>query len=97
MKGGTTFQFVTDGIGAALERATASARGRDVRLGGGVSTVRQYLDARLVDEMHLAISPVILGKGEALLSGIDLRAQGFAVTQHVATPRATHVVLTKPR
>ena len=95
MKGGTTFHFVTDGIGAALKRAKASARGRDIRLGGGVSTIRQYLEARLVDEMHLALSPVILGKGEHLLGGLDLRALGFAVTQHVATPSAMHVVLTR--
>jgi dihydrofolate reductase len=95
MKGGTTFYFVTDGIEAALARATEAAGGKDVRLGGGVSTIRQYLQAGLVDEMHLAISPVLLGSGEALLAGIDLPALGFKVTEHVATQAATHVVLRK--
>ena len=95
MKGGTTFHFVTDGIEAALARARAAAGGKDVRLGGGVSTVRQYLQAGLVDEMHLAISPVLLGSGEALLAGIDLPALGFKVAEHVATQAATHVVLKK--
>ncbi len=95
MKGGTTFHFVTDGIEAALARARAAAGGKDVRLGGGVSTVRQYLQAGLVDEMHLAISPVLLGSGEALLAGIDLPALGFKVAAHVATQAATHVVLKK--
>lgn len=95
MKGGTTFYFVTDGIEAALARARAAAGGKDVRLGGGVSTVRQYLQAGLVDEMHLAISPVLLGSGEALLAGIDLPALGFKVAAHVATQAATHVVLKK--
>jgi dihydrofolate reductase len=95
MKGGTTFYFVTDGIEAALERARAAAGGKDIRLGGGVSTIRQYLQAGLVDEMHLAISPVLLGKGEALLAGIDLPAFGFTCTEHVPTAAATHVVLTK--
>jgi dihydrofolate reductase len=95
MKGGTTFYFVTDGIEAALERARAAAGGKDIRLGGGVSTIRQYLQAGLVDEMHLAISPVLLGKGEALLAGIDLPALGFTCTEHVPTAAATHVVLTK--
>jgi dihydrofolate reductase len=95
MKGGTTFHFVTDGIEAALARAREAAGGKDVRLGGGVSTIRQYLQAGLVDDMHLAISPVLLGRGEALLAGIDLPALGFRVTEHVATASATHVVLTK--
>ena len=95
MKGGTTFYFVTDGIEAALARARAAAGGKDVRLGGGVSTVRQYLQAGLVDEMHLTISPVLLGSGEALLAGIDLPALGFKVAEHVATQAATHVVLKK--
>ena len=93
MKGGTTFHFVTDGIEAALERARAAAGGKDIRVGGGVSTIRQYLQAGLMDEMHLAISPVLLGKGEALLAGIDLPALGFTCTQHVPTAAATHVVL----
>ena len=96
MEGGTTFHFVTDGIRATLDRARAAAGGRDVRIGGGVATVREYLNADLIDELHLAISPVLLGRGEALLAGIDLPALGFAVTRHVASPAATHVVLTKP-
>jgi dihydrofolate reductase len=95
MKGGTTFYFVTDGIEAALERARAAAGGKDVRLGGGVSTIRQYLQAGLVDEMHLAISPVLLGSGEALLAGIDLPKLGFTCTEHVPTRAATHVVLSR--
>jgi len=95
MKGGTTFHFVTEGIAAALARAQEAAGGKDVRLGGGVSTIRQYLQAGLVDEMHLAISPVLLGSGEALLAGIDLPALGFKVTEHVPTPAATHVVLAR--
>ena len=95
MEGGTTFHFVTDGIEAALDRAREAAAGRDVRIGGGVSTVRQYLNAGLIDEMHLAIAPVLLGRGEALLAGIDLPALGFACTRHVASPHATHVVLTR--
>lgn len=95
MKGGTTFHFVTDGIHAALERAQASAGGRDVRLGGGTATLRQYLHARLIDEMHFAISPVLLGSGEHLLGGLDLLALGYERTQHVNTPGATHVVITK--
>ena len=93
MKGGTTFHFITDGIEAALERARAAAGGKDIRVGGAVSTIRQYLQAGLMDEMHLAISPVLLGKGEALLAGIDLPALGFTCTEHVPTAAATHVVL----
>jgi dihydrofolate reductase len=93
MQGGTTFYFVTDGFEAALERARDAAGGKDVRLGGGVSTIRQYLRAGLVDEMHLAISPVLLGAGEALLAGIDLPALGYRCTEHVPTALATHVVL----
>ena len=95
MKGGTTFHFVTDGIHAALERARKSAGARDVRVGGGAATIRQYLQARLIDEMHFAISPVLLGSGEPLLSGLDLLALGYQCTKHVNTPGATHVVLTK--
>jgi dihydrofolate reductase len=95
MKGGTVFHFVTDGIGAALERARAAADGRDVRLGGGVATLRQYLTAGLVDEMHLALSPTLLGAGEHLLGGIDLPALGYRCTQHVATAKATHFVIAK--
>ena len=95
MKGGTTFYFVTDGIEAALGRAREAAGGKDVRLGGGVSTIRQYLRAGLVDEMHLAVAPVLLGAGEALLAGIDLPALGFKCTEHVPTRAATHVVLSR--
>jgi dihydrofolate reductase len=95
MQGGTTFHFVTGGIQDALHRAREAARGQDVRVGGGVSTVRQYLQAGLVDEVHLAISPTLLGTGEALLAGLDLPQQGFRCTQHVGTPQALHVVLTK--
>jgi len=95
MQGGTTFYFVTDGIEAALDRARKAAGGKDVRVGGGVSTIRQYLQAGLVDEMHLAIAPVLLGAGEALLTGIDLPALGFKCTEHVPTALATHVVLSK--
>ena len=96
MEGGTTFHFVTEGIHAALQRARASAKGRDIRLGGGVSAIRQYLQADLIDELHLVISPVLLGKGEHLLSGIDMVGLRFACTRHATTPNATHVVLTKP-
>ncbi len=95
MAGGTTFHFVTEGIHAALKRATDAADGRDVRLGGGAATIRQYLHARLVDEMHIAIAPVLLGSGEQLLSGIDLPALGYHRTEHVATPNVTHVVFAK--
>lgn len=95
MKGGTTFHFVTGGIQEALDRAREAARGKDVRVGGGVSTIRQYLRAGLVDEMHLVISPVLLGRGENLLAGIDLTALGFKPTEHAASEKALHVVLTR--
>jgi dihydrofolate reductase len=95
MEGGTTFHFVTDGIHAALDRAREAAQGRDVRLGGGVATIQQYLRAALVDEMHLAIAPALLGCGEALLAGIDLSRLGYQCTEHVGTPNAMHVVLTR--
>jgi dihydrofolate reductase len=95
MKGGTVFHFVTDGIEAALQRARQSAAGKDVRLGGGVATVREYLFARLVDEMHVAIAPALLGSGESLFADIDLPRLGYAPTQHVATAKATHLVLTR--
>lgn len=97
MAGGTVFHFVTGGIHEALERARAAAGGKDVRIGGGVSTVRQYLEAGLIDELHLAISPVLLGGGESLLAGIDLPALGFEDAEHVSTPHALHVVLAKSR
>ena len=93
MNGGTTFHFVTDGIERALARATEAANGQDVRLGGGVATIRQYLRASLVDQMHLAITPALLGTGEQLLHGVDLVALGFECIKHAATPNATHVVL----
>lgn len=95
MEGGTTFHFVTDGIHAALERARDAAGGKDVRVGGGAATIRQYLQARLIDELHLAISPVLLGSGERLFDGLNLAELGYTCTQHVASQRATHVVLTR--
>ena len=95
MDGGTTFHFVTAGAQAALERARAAAGEGDILIGGGVSTIRQYLAAGLIDEMHLAISPVLLGSGEHLLAGIDLPALGYERTEHVATPNATHVVIAR--
>ena len=93
MEGGTTFYFVTDGIESALDQAKAAAGDRDVKIGGGVSTVRQYLQAGLIDELHFAISPVLLGRGEAMFAGIDLPALGFSVTESATTELATHVVL----
>lgn len=93
MEGGTTFHFVTGGVREALDRARDAVRGRDVRIGGGPATIRQYLREGLVDELHLAIAPVLLGAGEPLLSGVDLRALGYSCTRHVATEHATHVVL----
>jgi dihydrofolate reductase len=95
MAGGTTFHFVTDGIQSALKQAFAAAGDRDVRLGGGVSTLRQYLNAGLVDEMHLAIRPVLLGSGENLFKDIDLHALGYECVKSVAGERATHVFLSK--
>lgn len=95
MDGGTTFHFVTDGIHAALERARQAANGQDVRLGGGVATIRQYLAARLIDELHLAISPILLGSGEDLFANLDTLALGYHCTEHVATAGAMHCVLTK--
>jgi dihydrofolate reductase len=97
MEGGTTFHFVTDGIHAALERATEAAKGQDVRLGGGVATIREYLRAGLVDEVHLAVSPVLLGSGENLLAGMDLLSMGYQRSEHRSTEQATHIVLTRPR
>lgn len=93
MEGGTVFHFVTDGIHAALARAREAAGGKDIRVGGGVSLVRQYLRERLLDELHLAIAPVLLGGGENLFQGIDLRALGYVCTRHTASAGATHVVL----
>ena len=93
MEGGTTFHFVTGGIREALERAREAANGKDVRIGGGASTIQQYLRAGLIDELHFAISPVLLGRGERLFEGIDARALGYECVQFVASERATHVVL----
>ena len=95
MAGGAEFHFVTEGIHAALEQARAAAGGLDVRLGGGVSTIRQYLRAALIDQLHLAIRPVLLGSGEHLLQDIDLRALGYECTRSVAGERATHIYLRK--
>jgi dihydrofolate reductase len=95
MKGGTVFHFVTDGIQAALERARASAGERDVRIGGGVATIRQFLRERLVDDVHLALGPVFLGAGENLFAGLDMRALGYECERTVAGERATHLFLRK--
>ncbi len=95
MKGGTTFYFVTDGIKSALQQARQVSKGKDIRIGGGVSLIRQYLQAELIDEMHLAYSPTYLGSGESLLSGLDILKQGFSVTEFVTTKSALHVFLKK--
>ena len=97
MEGGTVFHFVTGGIREAMNRARAAAAGKDVQIGGGVSTIRQYLEARLIDEMHVAISPMLLGSGEHLFYGLDLKALGYECTSHVPTAAATHVTLTRSR
>lgn len=94
---GTDFHFVTGGIHEALARAKEAAAGRDVRIGGGVATVRQYLQARLIDELHLAQRPVLLGRGEHLYHGLDLRALGYEVTGAVAGERATHLTVRRTR
>jgi dihydrofolate reductase len=95
MEGGTTFIFVTEGIEAALEQARAAAGELDVKIGGGVETVSQYLRAGLIDELHFALSPVVLGQGEAMFAGVDLPALGFRVTDHQASEHATHIVLAR--
>jgi dihydrofolate reductase len=95
MEGGTTFYFVSGGIAEALRLAKKAAGDKDVKIGGGVSTVRQYLRAGLIDSIHFAAAPVALGQGEALLPGLDLRAMGFSLTEHLATEHAMHVVLTR--
>jgi dihydrofolate reductase len=97
MAGGTTFHFVTDGIHSALKRAKESANGQDVRLGGGVATIQQYLRARLIDELHFAMTPNLLGSGEQLFAGLDAVALGYHCSEHVATANATHIVLTLDR
>src|SRR6201984_607957 len=93
MEGGTTFYFVNGGIEETLRLAKQAAGDKDVKIGGGVSTVRQYLQAGLIDSLHFALGPVVLGQGEALFSGLDLPAFGFSVTEHKATEYATHFVL----
>lgn len=93
MEGATTFHFITGGMHEALDRARAAAAGMDVRIGGGAHTIRQYLRAGLIDELHLAIAPVLLGRGESLFEGLDLRALGYECVEFVASPKATHVVL----
>lgn len=93
MAGGTTFHFVTDGIESALAKARAAAGGKDIRVGGGVATIRQYLKASLLDELHLAFTPVLLGAGENLFAGLDLPRLGYACVENVATPNAMHVRL----
>jgi dihydrofolate reductase len=95
MEGGTTFHFVTDGIVSALERARYAAHGLDVRIGGGVATIQQYLRAGLIDEMHIAISPILLGTGEELFSDIDMLALGYQCVEHVSSSIATHVIIKK--
>jgi dihydrofolate reductase len=95
MEGGTTFHFVTDGIESALAQAREAANGKDVRVGGGAATIRQYLKQRLIDEMHIAVAPVLLGTGERLFDDFDLLHLGYTCSTHVATPRATHIVITR--
>ncbi|MCA9735673.1 dihydrofolate reductase [candidate division KSB1 bacterium] len=97
MEGGTTFHFITGGIQEALEQARAAANDRDVRIGGGPDTIRQYLRAGLIDEMHFAISPVLLGRGERLFDGIDMRGLGYQCVQSVASEKATHVVIQRQK
>ena len=95
MDGGTVFHFVTGGIHEALDRARQTAGDRDIRVGGGVATVRQYLEAGLIDELHIAIAPVLLGRGEPLFAGLDLPGLGYEVTSHAAGEQATHIILTR--
>jgi dihydrofolate reductase len=97
MNGGTTFNFVTDGLESALTKAKEAAKGKDVRIGGGVSVIRQYLVAEQIDEMHLALSPVLLGEGEHLFSGINLARLGFTITQTVPGENATHILMKRLR
>jgi len=95
MDGGTTFHFVTEGIEAALERAKAAADGRDIRIGGGIAIIRQYLEAGLIDRLHIAVSPILLGRGEHLFANIDLPGLGFHCTEHVIGTKALHCILEK--
>jgi dihydrofolate reductase len=93
MQGGTTFHFVSRGIRAALDQARAAANGKDVRIGGGVATIQQFLRARLIDELHIAISPVLLGSGECLFAGVNILELGYRCTEHVSTEKAIHINL----
>jgi dihydrofolate reductase len=95
MAGQTTFHFVTDGIHAVMQRASAAANGKDLRIGGGVATIQQFLRARLIEDVHLAISPSLLGSGEQLFANIDKFKLGYRCTEHVSTPNATHAVFSK--
>ncbi|HET8712326.1 MAG TPA: dihydrofolate reductase family protein [Gemmatimonadales bacterium] len=95
MEGGTEFHFVTGGIHDAFARAREVAGDKDIQIGGGVSTVRQFLEARLIDELHVAIAPILLGSGEHLFAGIDLLALGYVCAEHVTSSAATHVVIRK--
>jgi dihydrofolate reductase len=95
MRGGTTFHFVTDGIHSALQRAKDAAKEKDVRIGGGVATIQQYLRAKLIDELHLAFRPTLMGSGENLFAGIDMTALGYKCTEHVSTEHAMHMILKK--
>jgi dihydrofolate reductase len=95
MAGGTIFHFVTDGIQSALDQAMKAAAGKDIRVGGGTATVQQFLCAKLIDEAHLAVSPILLGSGENLFANLNLAELGYQVAEHVATPNATHVTLRK--
>lgn len=97
MEGGTTFHFVTGGIHDALDRAREAANGTDVRVGGGANTIQQYVRASLIDEMHVAIAPIVLGRGERLFEGVDLRVLGYDCVQHAASEKATHVVFRRRR
>jgi dihydrofolate reductase len=97
MMGGTTFHFVTDGIASALDKARKAANGKDIRIGGGVSTIRQFLEADYIDEMHLAVAPVFLGCGENLFAGVDLPKLGFTETQTFYGKGAAHVILKKSK
>ncbi|MCB0281252.1 MAG: dihydrofolate reductase [Calditrichaeota bacterium] len=97
MEGGTVFHFVTNGIHAALEHALEAANGMDVRIGGGVSTIRQYLQAGLIDELHIAISPVFLGKGEHLFNGLNMHSLGYDCAEHKPGDKATHIILKKDK
>ncbi len=97
MEGGTIFHFVTEGIHAALERAFDSAKGKDVRIGGGANVIRQYLNAKLIDEMHLVVSPIFLGSGESLFLNTDLTSLGYKCTEHAYTDNATHLIISKKK